>query len=652
MEKTLEKKRRKQSKIEIDIEEKVGKYEISDFDEFLFHEGRHYQSYKFMGAHVVKINGKSGVAFNTWAPNAHKIIVVGDFSDWQIKEEYAMTRINNNGLWSVFIEGLKPDTKYKYAVIGNRTVLKADPYAYKSEFRPDTASIVKKEVSFKWADKRWLNKREKQDIYSSPLNIYELHLGSWKRNNGQFMSYEEISNILPEYIKEMGYTHVELMPLHEHPLDESWGYQATSYFSPTARFGDSKGFKMLVNKLHKNNIGIILDWVPGHFCKDEHGLAYFDGTATYEYGEHWKANNEGWGALNFDLGRAEVKSYLISNAIYWIEEFHVDGLRVDAVSNMLYLNYGRDNGEWHPNIHGGNGNLEAIQFIKEFNDAIDSKFPGVMTIAEESSSWPKITHPTSEDGLGFKFKWNMGWMNDTLSYIEEDPIYRKYKHNKMNFSLMYTYSEKFVLPISHDEVVHGKKSLVNKMWGDNWSKYAGLRSYAAFMMGHPGKKLLFMGSEIGQFVEWRQYEELQWNIVEEFEVHKQTQNYFKTLNKFYVDNKSLWELDHEEKGFEWINADDSERSIFSFIRRSKVDNDILVFICNFTPNTYFDFDLGVPYEGEYVEVLNTDSLEFGGSGQIVSDSLYTKSEGYNGKPYKITTKVPPLGVSVLKYKVK
>lgn len=626
--------------------------EILELDEHLFHEGTHVSCYEFMGAHFIKYKGKNGVRFTTWAPRASKVTVVGDFSKWEIRKENEMVKYNELGLWTIFIPALKGGERYKFAVTnfdGNNTVLKSDPYAFKSELRPGTASILVKQTKFRWADKRWLNKRKKCDIQSSPMNIYELHLGSWRRKDGEFMTYKEISEVLPEYVIDMGYTHVEIMPLHEHPLDKSWGYQATGYYSPTSRHGDSIELKELINKLHKNNIGVILDWVPGHYCKDEHGLSYFDGTATYEYQDYWKANNEGWGAWNFDLGRYEVKSFLISNAMYWIREFHVDGLRVDAVSNMLYLNYGRNEGEWSPNIYGDNGNLEAISFLKEFNEVVHKNFPGVVTVAEESSTWPKITHPISEGGIGFDFKWNMGWMNDTLSYIELDPIYRKYHHNKMNFSMMYQYSENFILPISHDEVVHGKKSLVNKMFGDNWCKYAGLRLYAAFMIAHPGKKLLFMGSEFGQFIEWREYEQLQWQVIDQYEIHKQVHNYFKVLNKFYKENPALWELDNKEEGFEWIDADNSEKSILSFIRKGKNADDILIFVLNFTPVTYYDFEVKVPKEGEYVEILNSDSIEFGGSGQTLEGSVFTSEN--NGDSFKIKTKVPPLAATVLRPKL-
>ncbi|EJT6494883.1 1,4-alpha-glucan branching protein GlgB [Clostridium perfringens] len=632
---------------------KVSKDEsLLSFDLFL--EGKEHSAYKFMGAHFITENRKRGVRFTTWAPRASKIYVIGDFNNWELKEEYSMEKINERGIWSLFLPKLEEGIKYKFAVVnecGNNTVYKADPYAFKSELRPNTASVLTKIKSFRWGDKRWLNKREKEGLDNKPMNIYELHLGSWKRKDGEFMTYEEISEVLVEYIKEMGYTHVEFMPINEHPLDASWGYQGVGYYSVTSRYGDLNGLKALINKLHKNNIGVLLDWVPSHFCKDEHGLFMFDGSPTYEYGAWWKANNEGWGTCNFDLGRPEVKSFLFSNAMYWINEFHIDGLRVDAVSNMLYLDYGREYGEWEPNIYGGNGNLEAIAFLKELNTIIKKEGKGAITVAEESTSWEGITKPVEEDGLGFDYKWNMGWMNDTLSYIELDPIYRKYHHNKMNFSMMYNYSEKFILPISHDEVVHGKKSLINKMWGDDWKKYAGLRLYASFMMGHPGKKLMFMGCEFGQFVEWREWEELQWNVIEEFDIHKKTQEYFKALNHFYLENSSLWSLDYEEEGFKWIDADNSEESVLSFIRIGKNKKEKLIFICNFTPEVYYDFKVGVPELGEYVEVFNSDSLEFGGAGNIMGDSiLKATEESFKDFDYSISVKVPPLGTLVLKVK--
>ncbi len=473
---------------------------FNEEDLYLFHEGRNYNAYNFMGAHFTSENRKRGVRFTVWAPRAKNIFLVGDFSYWEIKEENKLERINETGLWSIFIPRLKEGIKYKYYIEqeDGKAVLKADPYGIYSEVRPNTASVLCEKTKIRWSDKKWLNKREETNYFESPMNIYELHLGSWKRKEeDEFLSYDELSEVLPKYVKEMGYTHVEFMPLNEHPLDVSWGYQVTGYYSITSRYGDIKGLKRLINALHKEDIGVILDWVPGHFCKDEQGLYMFDGTPTYEYEENWKADNKGWGTFNFDLGKPEVKSFLISNAFYFINEFHIDGLRVDAVSNMLYLNYGRNHGEWIPNIHGGNENLEAIQFIKELNDAIKNYSKGVITIAEESTSWSNVTNSTKYDGLGFDFKWNMGWMNDTLEYNELDPIYRKYDHNKLTFPMMYNHSEKFILPISHDEVVHGKKSLIDKMQGDYWNKFANLRAYMAYMYGHPGKNLCLWDVNLG-----------------------------------------------------------------------------------------------------------------------------------------------------------
>lgn len=624
---------------------------IEEMDEYLFHAGRHLQAYNFMGAHVTVVNNVKGVRFTTWAPRASKIVVVGDFSYWQPDENYAMERVSDAGLWTAFIPGIEPGAKYKFAVTnqwGNWTTYKADPYAFKAELRPNTASVVAEEKAFEWEDNTWLDKRKITNPYEAPMNTYEVHLGSWKTKDGNFMTYQELSEALPKYVKEMGYTHIELMPVNEHPLDASWGYQATGYYAASSRFGDFEGLKALINNLHKEEIGVILDWVPGHFCKDEQGLINFDGSPTYEYQAGWKADNKGWGTNNFDLGRPEVKSFLISNAMYWINEFHIDGLRVDAVSNILYLDYGRNHGEWEQNCFGDRGNLEGIQFVKDLNWHIKEFTPGVVTIAEESTAWPGITAPVEHDGLGFTFKWNMGWMNDTLRYVELDPVYRKYHHNLMNFSMMYHYSEKFVLPISHDEVVHGKGSLINKMNGDNWNKYAGLRAYAAYMIAHPGKKLLFMGSEFGQFIEWREYEELQWHVINQYEAHKKTQDFFKELNKFYKENKALWELDYDNKGFQWIDADNSEKSILTFIRRGKSEEDTLIFVCNFTPVVYYDFKLGVPADGKYVEAFNTDNLAYGGSDQRIIEELTTTEGLCHGQPYSVNVKVPPTSVLVLR----
>ena len=469
---------------------------IGEADMYLFHEGKHIKAYHFMGAHFAIENGKNGIRFTTWAPQAESICVIGDFDYWQYKDQFYMHKVTQGGLWSVFIPEVQNGVKYKYAITNkhsHHTVLKADPYSISGELRPDTASIVNTNTNYEWSDATWLNKRAETNIFNQAMNIYELHLASWKTEHGCFLSYEDLCNILPDYVQYMGFTHVELMPLNEHPLDASWGYQATGYYAPTSRHGDLRGLKHLIDKLHNANIGVILDWVPGHFCRDDHGLINFDGEACYEYQDYWKANNSGWGTNNFDLGRNEVKCFLISNAMYWLEEFHIDGLRVDAVSSMLYLDYSKNPGEWEVNIYGNNQNLEAVNFLKELNYSIKQNCKGVVTIAEESSSWPQITTAVEKGGLGFDFKWNMGWMNDTLSYVQLDPAYRKYHHNKMNFSMFYNYSEKFILPISHDEVVHGKKSLLNKMWGDLWNKFAGIRLYATYMIGHPGKKTIIYG---------------------------------------------------------------------------------------------------------------------------------------------------------------
>ena len=640
-----------QEKKEKKVVTKKVRCEITDFNTYLFHEGKNYNSYAFMGSHIVNEKRKRGVRFSVWAPNAKSVYVVGDFSSFEIREEYKMEKVTEMGIWSLFIPNLNEGTLYKYSIenmYGEHTY-KADPFAFKSEIRPNTASVVvdEKKDKYRWNDRSWMTKRRRYNMYESPINIYEMHLGSWKRKNGEFLTYKELADELPKYLKDMSYTHVELMPLMEHPLDASWGYQTTGYYSVTTRYGNANDLKYLIDELHKVGLGVILDWVPGHFCKDIHGLYRFDGTPTYEYQEEWKAENKGWGTCNFDLGRPEVKSFLISNAVYWLKEFHIDGLRVDAVSNILYLNYGRNDGEWVPNIHGENGNLEAIEFIKTLNGVIRDDFYNVMMIAEEATSWPKISKPIEDGGLGFSFKWNMGWMNDTLKYIEMDPIYRKYHHNKMNFSMMYNYNENFILPISHDEVVHGKYSLINKMWGDTWNKFAGLRLYTAYMIGHPGKKLLFMGSEFGQFIEWREYEELEWFLIDKFENHKKTQKYFKSLNKFYKDNKALWELDYDCNGFEWIDADNNNASIFSFIRKGKDENEILIFILNFTPVVRYDFRLGVPYKCEYTEVFNTDRVEFGGSGQVMNDALIAEDIEMNNRPYSIKIKVPPMAATVL-----
>ena len=635
--------------------QKYNRNAITDFNMYLFHQGRNFNAYDILGSHLIIEDGKKGIRFTTWAPRAQEVYIIGDFNGFCIEEKYKMKKISNLGLWSIFIEGLNKGIKYKFGIKNwnNEMNFKADPYAIYSEVRPNSASVVYSPKDFKWEDNRWIFKRDNSNIYESPVNIYELHLGSWKtKEDEKFLTYEELSEVLPQYISKMGYTHIEIMPLVEHPLDASWGYQGLGFYSLTSRYGNIEGFKKLVNELHKKNIGVIMDWAPSHFCKDGHGLFRFDGTPTYEYGEAWKAENKGWGTCNFDLGRPEVKSFLISNALYWFREFHIDGLRVDAVSNMLYLNYGREDGEWVPNIYGEDGNLEGIQFLKELNQAIFNEYKNALMIAEESTSWPNVCKPIEDGGLGFNFKWNMGWMNDTLEYVEIDSIYRKYHHNKLNFAMMYNYSENFILPISHDEVVHGKKSLLNKMWGDYWNKFAGLRLFGAYMMGHPGKKLLFMGSEFGQFIEWREYEQLEWKLIGAYPIHGDTQNFFKDLNHIYKENKALYEQDFSPYGFRWIDADNKEQSILSFVRRGKREEDTIICIYNFTPNVYYDFRIGVPTRGSYKEIFNTDSKKYGGSGQVMDDEIFTEDKWSHGLEYSIKIKIPPMGAVFMKLKEK
>jgi 1,4-alpha-glucan branching enzyme len=622
---------------------------ISDLSTYLFHEGKNYTSYKFMGSHQSYEKRKKGIRFTVWAPKVKNIYVVGDFCDFKLKEEFKMLKITEMGLWSIFIPDIEMGSKYKYCIetLDCKYIFKADPYAFKSELRPGTASIITSQSEYKWNDRSFMARRRSFNMYESPINIYEVHLGSWKRKNGEFLTYREMADSLPKYLNDMGYTHVEILPIIEHPLDASWGYQGVGYYSVTSRYGDFNDFKYLIDQMHKNYIGVIIDIVPGHFCKDEHGLYKFDGTQTYEYEETWKGENKDWGTCNFDLGKPEVRSFLISNALYWLREFHVDGLRIDAVSNMLYLSYGRKKGEWKPNKYGNDGNLEAIEFFKILNTVVKKEFPTVMMIAEESTSWPKVSKPIEDGGLGFDFKWNMGWMHDTLSYSAEDSIYRKYHHNKITFSMAYNYSENFILPISHDEVVHGKKALIDKMWGDYWNKFAGLRLYIAHMVGHPGKKLIFMGSEFAQFIEWREYEELEWFLIEKFEMHKKTQEYYKAINKFYKENRALWELDYDPNGFRWIDSDNKEQSIFSFIRKSKKEEETLIFICNYTPILYENFRVGVPYLKSYKQVFNTDEKRFGGSGQIISNIIEAEEIPFNNEQYSIKIKVPPMGAIIM-----
>ncbi|WP_416175695.1 1,4-alpha-glucan branching protein GlgB [Clostridium sp.] len=619
----------------------------------LFHEGKNYYLYKFMGSHFREENRKKGVRFTVWAPKAKRIRVIGDFNNWKSQPQYELKKTAEGSIWTGFIVGINTEVLYKYEIVcsDGKIVLKSDPYARYSEKRPGNASVVIHDKIFKWQDRRWMTRREKSNVYSRPMNIYEVHLGSWKKKpNGDFMNYREIAKCLVKYIKKMKYNYIELMPIMEHPLDQSWGYQVTGYYSVTSRYGSVEDFKYFIDLFHRNDIGVILDWVPGHFCKDEHGLYKFDGTCLYEYEDEKQAENKGWGAENFDLGKSEVRSFLISNAVFWFKEFHVDGLRVDAVANTLYLDYDRGPGEWTPSENGDNKNTKAVEFYRQLNKVIFNLFKGVIMAAEESTAWPLVSRPVYLGGLGFNFKWNMGWMNDVLKFISLPPEGKKYNHNLITFSMMYNYSENFILPISHDEIVHGKKSLVDKMWGDYWNKFAGLRVFITYMYTHPGKKLIFMGTEFGQFAEWNDSKGLEWDLIDKFPMHKNIFHFYKSINDFYIKHSALWKFDYEPSGFQWIDVNNSNQSIIVFIRNSNNKRDTLIVLCNFTPKVYYDYDIGVPYLGEYEEVFNTDKKEFGGSGEVMSGTLYSKDKSYHNQKYCLTIKVPPMAAIILRSK--
>lgn len=627
----------------------MGEQFLSPYDTYLFREGSHYRSYEFLGAHLTDINGTDGAVFRVWAPNADAVFLIGDFNNWNGTES-PMSRADASGIWSIFIPGLKCWDMYKYEIHtgDGRVIAKSDPYAFYSELRPGTASKLISLQSFKWNDSKWMERRKTINLYESPINIYEVHAGSWKQKpDGGHYSYGELAEELVDYAKHMGYTHIELMPLTEHPFDGSWGYQTTGYYSVTSRYGSPRNLMYFIDKCHKENIGVILDWAPGHFCKDEHGLRLFDGTALYEYDHPGKGENYGWGTCNFDLGKPEVQSFLISNAVFWFDIYHIDGLRVDAVASMLYLDYGRKAGEWAPNKHGGRENLEAADFIRKLNKAVFEYFPDVLMIAEESTTWPMVTAPVHMGGLGFNYKWNMGWMNDMLKYMAIDPSKRKDHHNLITFSLMYAYTENFILPLSHDEVVHGKKSLLDKMPGDYWQKFANLRVFLGYMASHPGKKLLFMGGELGQFIEWRYDHALDW-ILLDYEMHSKIQHYVKSLNRFYAEEPALWELDHIFEGFEWIDSDNFNQSMAVFVRKGKKPKDTIVIVCNFTPAVYENYRIGVPYNCNYSEVFNSDMREFGGSGIKNTGILDAVEYKWHNRRYSIEIKVPPLAVLYFK----
>ena len=629
-------------------------FRIGELDQYLFSMGTHYDIYKKMGAHEAVMNGKKGVYFAVWAPNAATVSVIGEFNGWR-EEANPMTRLEPSGIYEGFAVGAKVGMLYKFFIKtkDGRGLYKADPFANYAEQRPGTASRITDITKLKWSDAAWMEARKQRDNDSLPVSISEVHPGSWKKHpHGEdedgFYNYREFAKSLAEYVKEMGYTHVELMGIAEHPFDGSWGYQVTGYYAPTSRYGTPEDFAYMVNYLHKQKIGVILDWVPAHFPRDAHGLEEFDGGCVYEYADPKKGEHPEWGTKVFDFGKSEVKNFLIANALYWVEHFHIDGLRVDAVASILYLDYGRENGQWTPNIYGGNKNLEAIEFFKHLNSVVLGRNHGAMMIAEESTAWPKVTGKPEEDGLGFSHKWNMGWMNDFLEYMKLDPYFRKWNHNKMTFSMTYAYAEKYILVLSHDEVVHLKCSMINKMPGLYDDKFANLRAGYAYMLGHPGKKLLFMGQEFAQLQEWSEARELDWYLLAE-DKHQQMQNYVKALLHLYKKTPALYDADQDPCGFEWINADDADRSIFSFVRHSKDGKSNLLFVINFTPVARPDYRVGVPKRKQYRLVLDGDAAEFGGNTTerpVVYKAV--KSE-CDGREYSFAYDLPAYGIAIFKF---
>ncbi|MCL6647074.1 MAG: 1,4-alpha-glucan branching protein GlgB [Chloroflexi bacterium] len=623
---------------------------LSELDIYLFNEGTHRRAYEHLGAHPRVVDGVAGVHFVVWAPNARRVSVIGDFNRWN-PIAHPMQHVGQSGLWELFLPGIAVGERYKYSILPRDTpwsLEKADPYAFWSEVRPRTASIVYDLRGYEWHDAAWMAARSRRQALDAPLAIYEVHLGSWRRRaDGTFLSYRELAHLLVEHVKRLGYTHVELLPIAEHPLDASWGYQVTGYYAPTSRFGTPHDFMYFVDYLHQHGIGVILDWVPGHFPRDGHGLAWFDGTHLYEHADPRRGEHPDWGTLIFNYGRNEVRSFLLSNAVYWLREYHLDGLRVDAVASMLYLDYSRKAGEWVPNQYGGRENLEAIAFLKMFNEVVHGEFPGAITVAEESTAWPLVSRPTYAGGLGFTYKWNMGWMHDTLQYFRRDPIYRSFHQGELTFSLIYAFSENFVLPLSHDEVVHGKGSLIGKMPGDWWQQFANLRLLYGFQYGHPGKKLLFMGGELGQWNEWSEATELDWGL-REWPMHRGLMRYVEDLNRLLIREPALHEVDFDWTGFEWVDFHDAAQSVLSFLRKAKDPDDWLLFVFNLTPLPRHNYRIGVPSPGYYRELLNSDSEVYGGSNVGNLGGVQAEPVPAHGRPWSLRLTLPPLAVIVMK----
>jgi len=623
---------------------------FSEFDLHLFGEGANFGIYDLLGAHGRTVGGTTGTNFAVWAPNAKDVSLVGDFNSWSI-EKHPMKKIGSIGIWELFVPKVAEGEIYKFSVLsqaGHRTE-KSDPFGFWAEFPPRNASIVY-DLDYEWADNQWMQQRDNSNQLEKPISVYEVHLGSWiKRegNNNGWLSYRELAHRLVEYALEMGFTHLELMPVSEHPYTGSWGYQTVGYFSATSRYGNPHDLMYFVNHCHENGIGVIIDWVPAHFPKDAHGLAKFDGTALYEHADPRQGEHPDWNTLIFNYGRNEVRNFLVANALFWLEKYHIDGLRVDAVASMLYLDYSREDGKWIPNRYGGRENLEAIEFLKQFNEQVHAKFPGALTIAEESTAWGGVSRPTHSGGLGFSIKWNMGWMNDTLSYMRHEPVHRKYHHDKLTFSLIYAFTENFMMPFSHDEVVHGKRSLLDQMPGDMWKKFANLRLLYAYQWTHPGKKLLFMGSEFGQWHEWNCDGQLQWELLDN-DAHAGLRKCVGDLNRLYQDEPAMHELDFSQDGFEWIDCHNPDESALAYIRKAKDPEDFLVVCCNFTPVVRKKYEIGVPNEGMYKEIFNSDSKFYNGSNVGNAYGALAVGKEVHDRPYSIEIDLPPLGVTIFK----